>query len=118
MAVDKVAGGKIADAKSLAASFNTEPHLDIQGTTSVVAHIISASGTHVGTFTPQQSIDGSNWVSMNDKKVEAVSGSAMDEWVEFDDLYGLLFRFAYTATSGTGTATIKCHCKRTRGGHG
>lgn len=73
----------------------------------------SWTGTPTGTFALQTSFDGANWATVPGAAAEFTAngqtqpaggaGSAMWSWY---NVPGTMLRLLYTATSGTGTATL------------
>lgn len=107
-----VDNGLLMNATSIAASVASDT-LNMQDGGTVSLHIQSASNTHVGTFAVQLSNDNSNWVTASFynssgalvSSIAASSGSAVGDIVELN-VASRFLRVYYTATSGTGTATI------------
>lgn len=112
-------GGAIIDGVSMAANITSDT-LDVQGAGVVGLQFVAATGTHVGTFAVELSVNGSTWDATNFRisagtsatSVAAANGVALAELVTVDVGQARHLRVAYTFSSGTGTAYVYAVRKR------
>ncbi len=113
-----IQGGKLLDGESLAANIDTGTTVDIQGHTTVGVELVTASNTHVGNISIQESISGDNWDNIqladdtlsNSQLIPLASGSGTTKMYNLSGLGGKFLKVIYTVTSGTGT--LDCYVMR------
>lgn len=107
-------GGNLVDSVSMAADI-TGKWLDCRGASAAVFQIYSASGTRVGDWSLQGSLDGTNVVTLAFLNAEtgaiatvvsAANGSAQNDLIQIDPMGLSYIRPKFTSSSGTGTGLV------------
>lgn len=98
----------IIENQSMAANY-TSPSRDLSRTDSYSIQVVISSGSPVGEFKLQASLDDVNWNDISDS-ITSVNGTGNIMYVEPDADYDKL-RAVYTRTSGSGTMSIKINGK-------
>ena len=107
-------GGNLVDSVSMAADI-TGKWLDCRGASAAVFQFYSASGTRVGDWKLQGSLDGTNVVTLAFLNAEtgavgtvvsAANGSAQNDMIQIDPMGMPYIRPIFTSSSGTGTGLV------------
>ena len=102
--------------QTLSSSFQTAP-IDMRKVDGFTATIDVSTTNAVGVFYVQKSVDGKTlWTNMVETSIQMNVASANVTYsLDFNSVQGVYIRFAYFASTGTGTCNIQFDSKAVSG---